>query len=112
MRKHAHLPAMVGLMSNHVAQHLHANGPVPAPSIPAKRPDPAPTTESLRNHLGTPTGALRQRRPRLLRSAPRAIELRWSLKMRSRQPDPLASHVMHMGKDRRNGPHIARRLGL
>ena len=36
MREHAHLPAMMGFVRNHVAQHLQANRPRPSPAVSAK----------------------------------------------------------------------------
>jgi len=52
MREHTHLPAMVGFVRKHVAQHFHANRPRPGPAVSAKHPDPAPTTtECFSEHL-------------------------------------------------------------
>src|SRR5947208_14381665 len=36
MREHTHLPAMVGFVRKHVAQHFQANRPRPSPAISAK----------------------------------------------------------------------------
>src|ERR1700678_3684074 len=36
MGEHAHLPAMVGFVRKHVAQHFHANRPRLAPAVPVK----------------------------------------------------------------------------
>ena len=103
MREHAHLPAMVGFMSKHVAQHFHANRPRPAPAVSAKLLDPASTTaQRLRQHLRAASGALGQSRPGLLQGALRALELRWDLQMRSVEPEPLAADIVHVRKDRRN----------
>src|SRR5437879_13658731 len=44
MREHTHLPAMVGFVRKHVAQHFQANRPRPSPTVSAKLLDAAPTT--------------------------------------------------------------------
>src|SRR6266436_892006 len=44
MRQHTHLPAMVGFVRKHVAQHFQANRPRPSPAVSAKRLNAAPTT--------------------------------------------------------------------
>ena len=44
MREHTHLPAMMGFVRKHVAQHFQANRPRPSPAISAKLLDAAPTT--------------------------------------------------------------------
>src|SRR6266545_7336155 len=44
MRKHTHLPAMVGFVRKHVAQHFRTSGPRPGPAVPAKSLDAAATT--------------------------------------------------------------------
>jgi len=36
MREHTHLPAMVGFMRKHVAQHFQANRSRPSPAVSAK----------------------------------------------------------------------------
>jgi hypothetical protein len=36
MREHTHLPAMVGFVRKHVAQHFQANRPRPSPAVSAK----------------------------------------------------------------------------
>ncbi len=52
MREHAHLPAMVGLMRQHVAKHFQANRPRLSPPVPAKLLDAAgATTERFGEHL-------------------------------------------------------------
>jgi hypothetical protein len=53
MREHAHLPAMVGFVSKHVAQHLHPNRPGQTPGIPAKfldAPPPSSASTSISAH--------------------------------------------------------------
>src|SRR5512133_4173590 len=44
MREHTHLPAMVGFVRKHVAQHFQANRPRPSPAVSAKLLDAVPTT--------------------------------------------------------------------
>src|SRR5712664_1315936 len=78
MREHTHLPAMVGFVRKHVAQHFHANRPRPSPAVSAKLLDTAfvlITAERFGEHLRAASGALGQSRAGLLRSAVRAVEL-------------------------------------
>src|SRR5208337_1896435 len=108
MREHTHLPAMVGFVGKHVAQHFHPNRPRPSPAVPAKLLDPATTTaERFREHLRAASGALGQSRTGLLRRAVRAVELGWNLQVRSGKPDPLAADIVHVREDRRNGADLA-----
>ena len=81
MREHTHLPAMVGFVRKHVAQHFHANRPRRSPAVSAKLLDAAPTTaERFSEHLRAASGALGQSRTGLLRRAVRAVELSWNLR--------------------------------
>src|SRR6059058_902616 len=67
MREHTHLPAMMGFVRKHVAQHFQANRPRPSPAISTKLLDASPTTaERFREHLRAASGALRQSRTGLL----------------------------------------------
>jgi len=84
MRQHTHLPAMVGLVRKHVAQHFHANRPRSSPAVSAKLLDAAPTTaERFSEHLRAAIGALSQSRAGLLRRAVCATELRGNPQVRS-----------------------------
>src|SRR5438132_4338354 len=104
MREHTHLPAMVGFVRKHVAQHFQANRPRPSPAVSAKLLDAAPTTaERFREHLRAASGALGQSRAGLLRRAVRAVELWWNLQVRRCKPDPLGADIVHVREDRRNG---------
>ena len=112
MREHTHLPAMVGLVRKHVAQHFRANRPGLSPAVSAKLLDAASrTAERFSEHLRAASGALGQSRTGLLRRAVRAAELCWNLQMRGCKPDPLAADIVHVGEDRRNGADLARRFG-
>lgn len=112
MREHTHLPAMMGFVRKHVAQHFHANRPGLSPAVPAKVLDPAPTSaERFGEHFGAAGGALGQSGTGLLRRALRAVELSWNLQVRSRKPDPLGADIVHMREDRRNGAGLAGRFG-
>src|SRR5437870_10169910 len=72
MREHTHLPAMVGFVGKHVAQHFQANRPRRSPTVSAKLLDAAPTTaERFSEHLRAASGALGQSRTGLLRRAVR-----------------------------------------
>ena len=111
MREHTHLPAMVGFVRKHVAQHFHANGPRPSPAVSAKLLDAPPTPQRFSQHLPAASGALGQSRAGLLRRAVRAVELSWNLQVRSCKPDPFAADIVHVGEDRRNGAGLAGRFG-
>ena len=114
MREHRHLPAMVGFVSKHVAQHFHAHGPRPGPAVSQKLCYAAPATaERFRQHLRAARGALGQSRTGLLWRAVRAIKLSRNFQMRSGKPDPLAADIMHVREDRGDGPGagLARRFG-
>src|SRR3984885_1518167 len=80
MSEHTHLPAMVGLVRKHVAQHFHPNRPRPSPAVSAKHLDAAPTiAERFREHLRAASGALGQPRTSLPRRAASTVELRWNV---------------------------------
>ena len=112
MREHTHLPAMVGFVRNHVAQHFRANRPRAGPAVSEKLFDPAPATaERFREHLRAANGALGQSRAGLLHRAVRAVELWWNLQVRSCKPHPLAAHIVHVRKDRCNGAGLAGQFG-
>src|SRR5216683_5990967 len=111
-REHKHLPAMVGFVRKHVAQHFRANRPRPSPPVSEKLLDAAPTTaERFSEHLRAASGALGQSRAGLLRRAARAVELWWNLQVRSCKPDPLGADIVHVREDRRNGADLAGRFG-
>ena len=112
MREHTHLPAMVGFVRKHVAQHFRANRPRPSPAVSAKLLDAASTTaERFSKHLRAASSALGQSRARLLRRAVRAVELWWNLQVRSRKPDPLGADIVHVREDRHNGAGLSGRFG-
>src|SRR5712664_2179712 len=111
MREHTHLPAMVGFVRKHVAQHFHANRPRPSPAVSKKLLDAATTTERFREHFRAASGALGQSRTGLLRRTVRAVELSWNLQVRGCKPDPLGADIVHMREDRRNGADLAGRFG-
>ena len=76
MREHAHLPAMMGFVSEHVAQHLRASRPGLGPAVSEKLLDAAAMiAERFSKHLLAASGALGQSRTGLLRRAVRAVEL-------------------------------------
>src|SRR5258707_2684763 len=112
MRQHTYLPAMVGFVRKHVAQHFHANRPRPTPAVSKKLLDAATTTERFREHFRAASGALGQSRTGLLRRAVRAVELSWNLQVRSREPDPLSADVVHVREDRGNAASLAGRSGF
>src|SRR5438128_2622293 len=107
MREHAHLPAMMGFVRNHVAQHFHANRPRLGPAVSAKLLDAAPTAaERFSEHVRAASGAFGQSRTGLLRRAARAVELWWNLQVRSCKPDPFGADIVHMREDRRDGADV------
>ena len=112
MSQHARLPAMVGFVRKHVAQHFHAHRPRLSPAVSAKLLHPAPTTaERFRQHLRAANGALGQSRAGLLRRAVRAVQLWWNLQVRRGKPDPLAADIVHVREDGRNAADVAGRFG-
>ena len=112
MREHTHLPAMVGFVRKHVAQHFQANRPRRSPAVSAKLLDAAPATaERFSEHLRAASGALGQSGTGLPRRAVRAVEQSWNLQVRSGEPDPLAADIVHVREDRRNGADLAGRFG-
>ncbi len=112
MREHTHLPAMVGFVRKHVAQHFRANRPRRSPAVSEKLLDAATkTAERFGEHLRAASGALGQSRAGLLRRAARAVELSWNLQVRSCKPDPLAADIVHVREDRRDGAGLAGRFG-
>jgi hypothetical protein len=112
MRKHTHLPAMVRLVSNHVAKHLHTNRPRRSPAISPKPLDTAPIiSERLREHLPAASCALGQCSASLLRRAASTVEQQWNLQVRRSKPDPLGADIVHMRENRRNRAHLSRRCG-
>jgi hypothetical protein len=58
MREHTHLPAMVGFVRKHVAQHFQANRPRPSPAVSAKLLDAAPTPPSASASISAQRAAL------------------------------------------------------
>jgi hypothetical protein len=113
MREHTHLPAMVGFVRKHVAQHFRASRPRPSPAVSEKLLDVASTTaERFGEHLRAANGALGQSRTGLPRRAVCAVELPWNLQVRSGKPHPLGSDIVHVGEDRRNGADVAGRFGF
>jgi hypothetical protein len=108
MREHADLPAMMGFVSEHVAQHLRARRPRLSPAVSEKLFDAATAiAQCFREHLGAARGALSQSGTGLLRRAVRAVELGWNLEVGSGKPDPLGADIVHVGEDRGNGADVA-----
>lgn len=107
MREQADLAAMVGLVSQHVAEHLDAGGPGCAPAIAAEFGDAAFVAEGFGQQLDAKSGTVLQCGARLLRSAAIPAELSRDSEMRCVEPDPLGAHVMHVGEDGRDGADLA-----
>jgi hypothetical protein len=115
VREHTDLAAVVGLVSQHVAEHFEAGGPGLSPAVADECLDASFVArhfaERFRQHFGAASGAFGQRIPSLLRREVRTAELSRNLQVRSRQPDPLAADVVHVGEDGRNAADFARRFG-
>jgi hypothetical protein len=112
MREHTHLPAMVSLVSEHVAKHFRTSRPRPSPPVPAKLLDAATTiAERFGEHFRTASGTLGQSRTGLLWRAVRPVELPWNLQVRSCKPDPLGPDIVHVREDRRYRADLAGRFG-
>ena len=111
MCEHTNLSAMVGFMSDHVAQHFHADRPRLGPSVSNELLNAGVDAERLRKHLRATSGTLGKCRTGLLRRAVCAVELCRNFHVGSGQPDPLGAHIVHVGKDRRDGTDITRRFG-
>lgn len=103
MSHHAHLPAMMGLVREHIAQHLYANRPRPGPAVSAKLLDATIAAEGFGEHLRATRRTLAQCCARLLPGAMSAMELEWNLQMRRGKPDPLAANIVHVRKYGRDG---------
>ncbi len=110
MRQHADLSAMVGLMTEHVAQHFRANRPGLRPSVSQKLHDEVPTAQRFGEHLLAASGTLGQSCTGLLRSATRTVHLSRNVEVRRREPDPLAANIVHVREDRRDGAGVAGRF--
>jgi len=111
MGEHQDLSAMVGFVSQHVAQHFDSDGPRGSECVAAKERGMAGrTVKRLREHFGAAGGALRQPLPGLKWCAMGAVEQRGNLEMRGRKPDPFAADVVHVGKDGRDGTNFSGRF--
>jgi len=113
VREHTHLPAMVGFVRKHVAQHFRADRPRLSPGVSAKLPDAAPTiAERFGEHFRAASGTVGQRRTGLPRRAVSAVELWWNLQVRSGKPYPLGADIVHVREDRRNSASVADWFGF
>ena len=113
MSEQTDLPAMVGFVGKHVAQHLRTNGPGLGPAVSQKCLHAAVAiVERFSEHLRAAVGALGQCRACLLRRATGPVELCWDFQVRGGEPDPLGAHIVHVGEDRSDGAHIAGRLRI
>jgi hypothetical protein len=110
LREHANLSAMMSFMGQHVAQHFHADRPGLTPAVPLKLLDAATTAERFREHFGTARPTIGQRCAGLRLSAMGAIELNWDLQVRSCQPDPLTTNIVHVRKDGSDAADLAGRF--
>jgi hypothetical protein len=111
MGQHEHLPAMVGFVREHVAEHLRANWPRLSPAVSVKLLDAASSSERFSEHFCAASGALGQSRTGLLRGAVRAVELWRNLQVRGCKPDPLGADVVHVREDRCDSASLAGRFG-
>ena len=96
MREHAHLPAMVSFVRDHVTKHFYANRPGLTPAVATKFLDAtAVPAERFGEHLCAARCACGESRTGLFWRAVRAAELGRNLQVRSGQPDPLGADVVH-----------------
>ncbi len=102
MCQQTHLPAMVGFVRKHVAEHFRTDRPRLSPAVSLKLIDAAGTAERLSQHLRATSSALCQSGTSLQRRTVRVIELGWNLQVRSGKPDPLGADVVHMGENGRD----------
>jgi hypothetical protein len=104
---------MMGFMREHVAKHFQADWPSRRQGVSAKHLDAAAgTAERFSQHLNAASGAFGQRCAGLRLRAAGAVELEWDFQMRSGEPDPLGSDVVHVGEDGHNGAGLAGRFGF
>src|SRR5258707_12952280 len=110
MREHTHLPAMVGFVRKHVAEHFRSDLPRRSPAVSTKLVDAATAAQRFRKHLSAASGALGQSRAGLLPRAVRALQQSWNFQVRSCKPHPLRADIVHVREDRRNSSGLAGRL--
>src|SRR5258708_37942172 len=99
MGQHTDLPAMMGVMRNHVRHHGSSRGPWSRPTVAVK-------DLGLRDHLAAPRAALSQSGLRLLLRASKAVERYRELHMRNGQPQPFAAHVVDVRDDGGDGSSL------
>jgi hypothetical protein len=126
MREHTHLAAVVGFVSEHVAEHFGADGPRRSPSVAVKFLDAAAAitafdihgtlgingVESFGENVYAAGGAFGQRFAGLLLRATRAMQLCRDFQVWGGEPDPLGTDVVHVGEDSRDAAGLARWLSL
>src|SRR5258707_15589965 len=110
MREHTHLPAMVGFVRKHVAEHFRSDLPRRGPAVSTKLFNAATAAQRFRKHLSAASGALGQSRAGLLPRAVRALQQSWNFQVWSCKPDPLRADIVHVREDRRDGSGLAGRL--
>ncbi|AXC11016.1 hypothetical protein ACPOL_1670 [Acidisarcina polymorpha] len=71
--------------------------------------DPTAAVKHFSKHLSATSCNLRQALTSSLRGAMRPVELQWDFQVGSREPDPLAAHIVHVREDCGDGAHIAGR---
>jgi hypothetical protein len=113
MGEHEHLAAMMGFVSDHVAEHLGADGPRLSPAVAVKFLDAAfVAAKGFGEHLGAAKGALGECCAGLFGSAVGSVELGWDLQVRGCEAYPLAADVVRVGEDGCDGAGVAGRFGF
>lgn len=113
MSQHANLSAMMRLVRNHVSTHRSSRAPRPRPAVSEKTGDaPWKTAERITDHFAAARCTLGEGRSCLLLRTSTAIQERWDLQMRSREPQPFTTNVVDVSKHRSDSStSFAGRLG-
>src|SRR5690348_17352493 len=100
MGEHADLPAMMGVVQDHVGKHGWPRTPGSGPTVAAKLLHSTRGMQRLREHLAAEPGAFFERSACLLLSTAAAIELRRQLETGRGKPQPFPPDVVHVGENR------------
>jgi hypothetical protein len=103
VRQYADLPPVMRFVRNHVGDHRGAARPRLSPTIPPKLFHASiRVCQSFGYHFRATSGAFRQRSASLALCATHVVELHRQLKVRRREPYPLATNIVHMCENRRD----------
>jgi hypothetical protein len=100
MGQHANLSAVMRLVRNHISTHGGSREPRPRPAVSEKTGHaPWRTAERITDHFAAARCTLGQGRSCLLLRTSTAIQARWDLQMRSREPQPFTTNVVDVSKN-------------